>query len=150
MNFIMFAESPKKRTKVAKQEHIELPRIEKWPGHIIKPHMLKEVCTAIIGRIVSSYFLYVFAFNFDSRLTVLLQQVFDAEGLFHIPVIEQYPEVAKSYLEKVNNPIDLRTIETERVPHYRVISELQDDLILMLQNCCTFNRVKSEYWKYAV
>lgn len=121
-------ESPKKRTKVAKQEHIELPRIEKWPGHIIKPHMLKEVCTAIIGRI----------------------QVFDAEGLFHIPVIEQYPEVAKSYLEKVNNPIDLRTIETERVPHYRVISELQDDLILMLQNCCTFNRVKSEYWKYAV
>mmetsp|Transcript_9611 Transcript_9611/g.18048 ORF Transcript_9611/g.18048 Transcript_9611/m.18048 type:complete len:2241 (-) Transcript_9611:332-7054(-) len=122
-------ESPKKKAKITNQvEDVELPHIEKWPGHIIKPHLLKDVCIAIINRI----------------------QVFDAEGLFNIPVIEQYPEVAKSYLEKVNDPMDLRTIITDRVPHYRVISELQDDLILMLQNCCTFNRVKSEYWKYAV
>ena len=91
-----------------------------------------------------------FIWILTTLLLSFLQETFDAEELFHTPVVEKFPDVAEKYYEKVSHPIDLRTIREERVPYYRVISELQDDLILVFQNCCTFNRVNSQYWKYSV
>lgn len=121
--------SPKKRPKKPKRSlEVSLPKLDKWPGHMVKADMMEEVCNEIITRV----------------------ETFDAEELFHTPVIEKFPDVAEKYYEKVSHPIDLRTIREERVPYYRVISELQDDLILVFQNCCTFNRVNSQYWKYSV
>jgi len=58
--------------------------------------------------------------------------------------------VADAYTEVVTNPMDLRTIEEERLPTYGLISELQEDLILTFKNCCVFNGEDSEYYGYSV
>jgi len=122
-------DSPKKKPKKRKRDvEVKLPQLDKWPGHMIKRDTMEEVCRQIIEKV----------------------ELFDAEGLFRIPVVEQFPDVAEKYSEKISHPIDLRTILHERMPRYRVIGELQDDLILVFHNCCTFNRVNSQYWKYAV
>lgn len=59
----------------------------------------------------------------------------DVNGLFGIPVLEAVPGIKASYLKKIKNPMDFRTIEEERAPAYERISRLQDDLILVFQNC---------------
>ncbi len=70
--------------------------------------------------------------------------------MFGAPVCETYPEIADSYKARVTNPMDLRTIEEERLPTYRLIAELQEDLILTFKNCCVFNGEDSEYYAYTV
>jgi Bromodomain len=66
--------------------------------------------------------------------------------VFSSPVVEAYPEIADSYLEVVEEPMDFRTIEEERLPAYNSIRDLQDDLILTFRNCMTFNRRGTEFW----
>ena len=74
----------------------------------------------------------------------------DSLRLFHNPVAEEYPDMADSYLARIPNPMDFRTIREERVPHYEEIAELQDDLILTFRNCCTYNGEDSDLYEYAV
>jgi WD40 repeat protein len=71
----------------------------------------------------------------------LLQRLgdLDSDNVFAIPVAEAFPEVASSYGEVIEQPMDFRTIVEERMPMYQSILELQDDLILVFRNCIQFN-----------
>ena len=80
----------------------------------------------------------------------MAQVAFDAEELFHTPVLDQYPEIKTDYLKTVERPMDFSTIRNERMSSYRVISDLQNDLILVFRNCCTYHLPQSTYWKYAM
>lgn len=74
----------------------------------------------------------------------------DQDGTFNAPVLESYPDIAESYLSLVDHPMDLRTIEEDRMQRYLSIKELQDDLILMFKNCCDFNGADSDMGQYAM
>ena len=74
----------------------------------------------------------------------------DEWNMFAVPVCEAFPEVADDYKAIVTNPMDLRTIEEERLPTYGLLAELQEDLILTFKNCCVFNGEGSEYYGYAI
>jgi hypothetical protein len=76
--------------------------------------------------------------------------VFDAEGIFHAPVTKLYPEIARDYMKKVKTPLDFATIRNERLQKYRVVSDLQNDLTLVFRNCCTYHKVNTVYWEYAM
>jgi len=122
-------EPPKKKAKKPKKSPgPKFPQLEKWPGHTVKAKDLSALCNIILNKV----------------------EEFDAEQLFHIPVLEQYPDMEKKYLEKVETPMDFRTIRNNCVENYQVIGDLQEDLILVFRNCCSFNKVNSPYWKYAV
>lgn len=69
--------------------------------------------------------------------------------MFSVPVLEAWPDMEDDYLQEVENPMDFRTIEEERLPDYRYIAELQEDLILTFHNCCVFNKKEPEYYDYA-
>jgi hypothetical protein len=73
----------------------------------------------------------------------------DDQSIFSIPVTEAHPEVLDEYTNTIDNPMDLRTIAKERLKVHTSIKMLQDDLILMYQNCCTFNGPGTIYWNYA-
>lgn len=60
--------------------------------------------------------------------------------MFEEPVVEQYPDIAESYQSVIKEPMDFRTIEEERLPRYRSIQELQQDLMMVFNNCILFNR----------
>lgn len=100
--------------------------LNEWPDIDLKD--ITRVCAAIIKEI----------------------EIRDNLELFGIPVIEAYPDIADAYLEKVDEPIDLRTIGEERVYQYQNIQALQKDLIQMLQNCVTFNGAGTDYGQYAM
>ena len=75
----------------------------------------------------------------------------DRDGIFGVPVVEAFPDLEEAYLAEIENPIDLRTIEEERVPQYERIAQLQEDLLLMLDNCIQFNSPEdSELSQYAM
>lgn len=63
-------------------------------------------------------------------------------------MIDTNPELAEHYLKKIEHPMDLQTIR-DKISSYRVISELQDDLIIMFKNCYDFNTKKSGLKEYA-
>lgn len=69
---------------------------------------------------------------------------------FKRPVLDDYPELADSYLKVVTEPMDLRTIQEERVHLYQHIKELQDDLLLIFRNCINFNGVDDAVGKDAM
>jgi putative N-acetylmannosamine-6-phosphate epimerase len=77
------------------------------------------------------------------------QKLSDHEQVFAVPVLESYPDLAPAYLNVVSLPMDLRTIEEERLNEYFAIKELQKDLVLIFRNCCTFNAEGSHFWFYA-
>ena len=64
--------------------------------------------------------------------------------------MEVHPDISANYLDIVENPMDLRTIEEERIPEYQSIRELQQDLIQMFDNCVIFNGNRSSLSKYAM
>ena len=74
----------------------------------------------------------------------------DDDGVFSVPVVEEFPEITASYLNEIANPMDLRTIEEERVHQYEAIAQLQDDLLLMLDNCIQFNSPESDVGQYSM
>eukprot|EP00554_Chaetoceros_debilis_P015653 CAMPEP_0194125116 /NCGR_PEP_ID=MMETSP0150-20130528/59296_1 /TAXON_ID=122233 /ORGANISM="Chaetoceros debilis, Strain MM31A-1" /LENGTH=2581 /DNA_ID=CAMNT_0038818909 /DNA_START=110 /DNA_END=7855 /DNA_ORIENTATION=- len=120
--------SPKRKKKPKKRIEPQMPQLEKWPGHAVKPDQLFDVCLAIVERVRS----------------------FDADGVFHLPVLESFPGIADRYRKKVQNPIDLRTIRNDCIESYQVIGDLQEDLIRMFKNCCTYHPKSSSYFKYSV
>jgi hypothetical protein len=79
-----------------------------------------------------------------------LQRALDEDNLFDIPVVEAYPSFAHDYSKVVSNPMDFRTIEEERLQVYRNIAELQQDLILIFDNCIAFNEAASVYVEFAL
>jgi hypothetical protein len=46
--------------------------------------------------------------------------------------------------------MDFRTIEEERLQVYRNIAELQQDLILIFDNCIEFNGAATGYGEFAL
>ena len=82
-------------------------------------------------------------------MQLLKQGIFDTDGIFHRPVVDTNPELAEHYLKKIEHPMDLQTIR-DKISSYRVISELQDDLIIMFKNCYDFNTKKSGLKEYAM
>mmetsp|Transcript_2788 Transcript_2788/g.6049 ORF Transcript_2788/g.6049 Transcript_2788/m.6049 type:complete len:165 (+) Transcript_2788:81-575(+) len=91
------------------------PRLRKWPK--IEVGDITEVAKELLSRVADD----------------------DTSGMFSKPVIEAHPAIADAYLDAIETPMDLRTIEEERVNVYGSIQMLQDDLVLMFRNCCTFN-----------
>ena len=61
-----------------------------------------------------------------------------------MPVAESYPDIAQDYLSVIEEPMDFRTIEEDRLPVYRTIGELQQDLMLVFNNCLSFNEGDNE------
>eukprot|EP01125_Pyxidicula_operculata_P019305 TRINITY_DN6990_c0_g1_i2.p1 TRINITY_DN6990_c0_g1~~TRINITY_DN6990_c0_g1_i2.p1 ORF type:complete len:401 (+),score=90.11 TRINITY_DN6990_c0_g1_i2:28-1230(+) len=69
---------------------------------------------------------------------------------FKIPVEEMYPDEADSYREKVQDPIDLRTIQEKLKNGFYITHEmLVADLQRMVDNCKAYNEEDSVYWKIA-
>lgn len=103
-----------------------LPKLDQWPD--VK---LKDI-TAI------------------SDIVLEEMRALDKMNLFSIPVIEAYPEISEAYSQQVKNPIDFRTIQEEKLPYYSRISQLQDDLIQVFQNCVDFNGESDDLGQYAI
>lgn len=74
----------------------------------------------------------------------------DKGELFDRPVVEQLPEIEERYLKEVSEPMDFRTIEEERVHSYTSITQLREDLILVFENCITYNGAESKFGKIAM
>jgi hypothetical protein len=74
----------------------------------------------------------------------------DCDEVFTIPVLESFPHLTASYLKLVEDPMDLRTIEEERIHLYMHIKDLQEDLKRMLENCWVFNGVEADLGQYAM
>jgi hypothetical protein len=81
-------------------------------------------------------------------LPLLKQIESEPELIFRKPVLEEFPDLEIAYLRIVETPMDLRTIDEIRIFEYKSIQEMQQDLILMFQNCCKFNETGSEIWNY--
>ncbi|KAL7563259.1 hypothetical protein ACA910_016626 [Epithemia clementina (nom. ined.)] len=83
------------------------------------------------------------------NITMITQEILDelknhdVQGAFRIPVAEEFPAIADTYAETIDEPMDFRTIEEERLPNYQSINELQNDLKLVFINCIRFNRNNS-------
>lgn len=63
----------------------------------------------------------------------------DENQMFSVPVVESYPELKESYLQRILEPMDFRTIEEDRLNYYLSICDLQQDLILVFRNCMAYN-----------
>jgi Bromodomain len=88
-----------------------------------------------------------------TRVTyAILKRIHDLDVLhaFSAPVLEYFPDLESEYLAVVEEPMDLRTIEEERIHTYGSIRDLQIDLILMFNNCCAFNAEGDQIWEHAV
>jgi len=72
----------------------------------------------------------------------------DTDKNFYYPVVESFPVLKDTYLNMITTPMDFHTIKKERIGSYQVISDLQQDLILIFSNCCSFNVKGSEIWNY--
>lgn len=81
--------------------------------------------------------------------SVALQKELDVEKIFHLPVAAAYPDIAQAYKQTVAYPMDLRTILEDRVHRYRSIRELQEDLLLVFDNCIIFNEDGSHLYDTA-
>ena len=73
----------------------------------------------------------------------------DEGNIFQTPVLEAFPDIENEYLKVVPQPMDFRTIVEERLHYYRSITELQQDLLLVFQNCIAYNGAASEYARLA-
>eukprot|EP00978_Attheya_sp_CCMP212_P011470 scaffold28300_cov59-Attheya_sp.AAC.2 len=122
--------SPKRKKRgtdelFEKPKHQFNPKLALWPE--VDSESLHSLCEAIMAKIVEA----------------------DTKGIFAIPVAEKYPLDAADYCKCVKDPMDFRTISTKRVPIYKHITELQDDLIKVFQNCIVYNEEPSEFFEYA-
>ena len=77
----------------------------------------------------------------------MLQERLDDVKLFHRPVIEKY-SLADMYLKIIEYPMDLKTMRS-KLRKYQSIQEMQEDLILIFDNCFTFNSKMSFEYNYA-
>ena len=116
---------PSPKNKKAKEGPAQLPDLKQWPD--IEVGDITMVANEILRRIADN----------------------DQLETFAKPVLEAHPEITDVYLSVVVTPMDLRTIEEEKLHYYNSIHMLQDDLILMFRNCCTFNAPNTEFWVIA-
>jgi hypothetical protein len=58
----------------------------------------------------------------------------DKKGVFATPVVEALPKIAKLYKSKVKNRMDFRSIKEDRLPMYKSIDELRQDLLLVIEH----------------
>ncbi|KAL3923359.1 MAG: hypothetical protein SGILL_001701 [Bacillariaceae sp.] len=116
---------PAKRTSSGRSTQHQLPELVSWPD--IDMGNITRVTDEILRRVSAR----------------------DEQTFFSLPVAEAHPDVADAYATMISEPIDLRTMAEERMHAYTSIKMLQDDLILMYRNCCTFNEPGSVYWEYA-
>jgi len=119
-----------KRQKVQKSKECwRLPTIPEWPRNIVKEkYEIHELALRILEKV----------------------HKLDVDKVFHYPVLDLHPDISNEYLSIVSEPMDFQTIKSTRINTYRVISDLQQDLIKVFQNCCEYNRQGSAIWKYAV
>mmetsp|Transcript_9846 Transcript_9846/g.23194 ORF Transcript_9846/g.23194 Transcript_9846/m.23194 type:complete len:2231 (+) Transcript_9846:109-6801(+) len=117
--------SKKRSRKSGENKTQELPKLNDWPEIPLKD--ISNVTRAILEKL----------------------ETMDSDGIFAVPVVETYPDLEMAYLTVVETPMDLRTIEEERVHQYESVKELQEDLILMFKNCCAFNETGTDLWNYA-
>jgi len=103
-----------------------LPELEKWPDVSLKD--ITKISECVLDEMRS----------------------LDSMDLFNIPVIEAYPDISEAYSKQIESPIDFRTIEEEKLPHYSKISQLQVDLIQVFKNCVEFNGESSDLGQYAI
>jgi Bromodomain len=140
----------KKKAKLDKHEAEHFDRPEKW--HEIALQHISKVTKGILAQLVRCH-VDVGAGSPDLSLTIPLflgmQRDLDTEQLFWIPVAEAYPDLGDAYLAHISEPMDFRTIEEERLLYYSSITQLQDDLILVFQNCMDFNEPDSPVYETA-
>ena len=103
------------------------PQLSKWPP-VVDMKDITKVSKKIVGAL----------------------NELDTDGLFTTPVPEAFPEIADAYLAAIPEPMDFRTIVEERISMYYDMQELQDDLIKVFRNCCTFNGEGTDYYHYAI
>jgi hypothetical protein len=115
---------PSKKQKSAKL--VELPDLRPWPE--INLSDITNVTKEVLARVAER----------------------DDQNAFSMPVVEAYPQLLDDYTTLINDPMDLRTIEEERMHTYTSIQYLQRDLILMYRNCCTFNGEGNSLGEYAI
>lgn len=115
---------PKKKAKTARKQAPSSPAVKPWP----------EISNRKIVAV-------------GEEILVRLSNV-DEENLFAMPVAEALPEMADEYKKLIDEPMDFRTIE-ERLPDFRSIRELQDDLVKVFKNCIQFNGRDHIYGQFA-
>ena len=72
----------------------------------------------------------------------------DTFQVFHNPVSEGV-KPPEDYREKIDNPMDLRTIKSKLVGlKYESVCDLIDDVRLMLNNCINYNGPENDYYPY--
>lgn len=72
----------------------------------------------------------------------------DEEGWFAVPVAE---DAAPGYIAAILRPMDLGTMRARAERRgYRSVTELQDDLLLILANCISYNSPDSVYTEAAI
>jgi Bromodomain len=112
--------------KIKSSKFVELPNVPSWPE--INLSDITKVTNDVLRRVTQR----------------------DDQNAFSLPVLEAYPELLDDYTSLIKEPMDLRTIVEERMHTYTSIQQLQDDLILIYRNCCTFNGEGSFLAKYAM
>mmetsp|Transcript_45051 Transcript_45051/g.109545 ORF Transcript_45051/g.109545 Transcript_45051/m.109545 type:complete len:2276 (-) Transcript_45051:82-6909(-) len=111
--------------QMSKKKRMALPELAEWPEIGVKD--ITRVTNAVLERLSD----------------------LDTFNAFDRPVLEYFPDLQEEYLSVIEEPMDFRTIEEERLHAYRSIRDLQNDLILTFQNCCTFNAEGEEIWEHA-
>ncbi len=148
--------SDKKRARTQRQSTIirKYPELEKW-GPITRRKIF-SIGTAILNKLVRvDIGIFQLAAFIHFRILIAahfpcIQRELDTLNLFSVPVLETHPSLSAAYKKKVKSPMDFQTIESERLPFYTHIADLQDDLILTFRNCCEFNGEMTEYYNYAL
>ncbi len=115
-----------KQNPAKKKARGELPNLRKWPK--IPVADITQVTREMLRRASEE----------------------DEGGIFASPVLEAHPGLIDAYLNVIDMPMDLRTIEEDRMNFYTEIHMLQDDLVRMFRNCCTFNGADSELGAIAI
>lgn len=117
----------RKRLRPNAEQKNDVPELSEWPSV-----PLKEITVVAEGILEE------------------MRKLDSTREAFKIPVVEAFPAIKVAYRRVVKNPMDFRTIEEERLPIYESISQLQEDLILVFQNCVDFNGKDTEFGVYAI
>mmetsp|Transcript_53502 Transcript_53502/g.64442 ORF Transcript_53502/g.64442 Transcript_53502/m.64442 type:complete len:778 (+) Transcript_53502:223-2556(+) len=82
------------------------------------------------------------------KIMIIRVERLDYKKMFHKPVMISYPDLADQYLKIIKDPMDLKTMRSN-LRKYQSIQEMQEDLILIFDNCFTFNSKMSFEYNYA-
>jgi len=114
-----------KKKKISEAEHEAVPVPKRWPEIGIKD--ITRVTHAILERLAC----------------------IDEMKVFAVPVVESNPHLSEGYRQVISKPMDFRTIREEQLCLYDSIQMLQDDLILVFNNCIHYNGAENEFGRLA-